>query len=189
MNEFHKLTKIILICIGVNIFLNISLIVLLTMPRIFISDSSMGDINFSSIFYIVLLVMFLALLTYFLFCRSDLWARKIVGPDSENESLPKVFWVPGIYRMVSVFSGILYLYWLVPTIISSVYSYITYKQHQLGDSPMRMPATFSLDRVVAWIILSALCVYLLYGAPHFVRWQVKTTLDECKQPTEEVIPE
>jgi hypothetical protein len=54
---------------------------------------------------------------------------------------------------------------------------------------MSMPATFSLGRAVAWIILSALCVYLLYGAPHFVRWQVKTTLDECKQPTEEVIPE
>ena len=34
-------------------------------------------------------------------------------------------------------------------------------------------------QTLAWLFSLPIAIYLLWGAPHFVRWQVKKTLEIC----------
>jgi hypothetical protein len=40
---------------------------------------------------------------------------------------------------------------------------------------------FSWERVLGWFVLLAMGIYLICGAPHFVRWQVKKTVEQCRK--------
>jgi hypothetical protein len=37
------------------------------------------------------------------------------------------------------------------------------------------------QRLVGWIIQLPLAIYLICGAPHFVNWQVRKTLEHCQR--------
>ena len=129
----------------------------------------------------VLIIAFTVAVAWVILSQLDRWAEKVVGPTCDEQPGQPVAVLPAAFRMVSVFSGLLCLYWLVPRIISAVQGYIIARQHNFDYASAKVNPT----HILAWAIQAALAIYLLFGAPHFVRWQVKKTLEHCRGPAEE----
>ncbi len=45
--------------------------------------------------------------------------------------------------------------------------------------PFDMSRFATLDRLLYPLFVLAIAAYLICGAPHFVKWQVKKTLQQC----------
>ena len=131
--------------------------------------------NFLQLIVPVFSLVYLVLIILLLLCRVDKWTTRIVKPMEQDGKKQQIFWLPVAFRLVAVFTGIFYLYQIIPTIVSDIIRHISW----LGYS--ETAPRFHLEKVFNWLIILALGIYLLCGAPHFVRWQVKKTLELCSQ--------
>ena len=133
----------------------------------------------------IYLVITLAVV-YILFRCEKFFTAKIV--DFEPNDDTQVFWLAAAFRLVCVISGVLFLYWSVPNLIATVYNYITnMNNNEAGMKRIYIGMSPKTD-IAKYIILLGLSIYLAYGAPGFVRWQVIRTLKQCgkieeQQPT------
>lgn len=178
MNDLRKLTRIILVGLAIYILINAGMILVQVLPLLLLGNYSILSTHiFWTIVSSLLPIVFAGLVIYLLWYKADFFVEKIVG----REETPKgqVLCLPFTFRLISVFTGILLLSRVVPSIMSSV-RYLTAKQSSFGAPRYYQ----SWVGITGSIILLALSIYLLCGAPHFVRWQVKKTLEQCKQPSE-----
>jgi len=141
-------------------------------------ESSVHPANIMALLSPVFTMIYAALIIYLLIYKADFFAGKIVGSQQRQQT--QIWWLPFAFRLTAVFAGILYLYWVVPTMISTIHSYIMAVHYDFED----ISSYLSWNRILSWVILLAIGVYLLCGAPHFVRWQVKKTLEQCKKSDE-----
>jgi hypothetical protein len=176
MNDLRKLTRIILIGLGVYILLRYTLNLFLIIPYFLLEDSRFGTFGIVQILSYVFAIIYVGTIIYLIFYKADFFAERIIKPQEQEQCL--VWYVPFAFRLVSVFAGILFLYWVVPSIISTVSGYMA---SAAGDNFVKASGYFSWDRVLGWIVLLAMGIYLLCGAPHFVRWQVKKTVEQCRK--------
>jgi hypothetical protein len=129
---------------------------------------------------ISLWLIFSGLIMYLLIYKSNFWSEKIVSSGQENEPKIEVFWVPVAFRMVSIFSGILFVFFIVSRMISRIGPYIAYYFSSHGERDIN----FNFYQFLTWIIFLAFGIYFIFGAPHFVRWQVKKTMEQFKGGSE-----
>ncbi|HUT31688.1 MAG TPA: hypothetical protein VMX13_18010 [Sedimentisphaerales bacterium] len=174
MNDLRKLTRIILAALALYMLINASFSLFLLLPFLLFADSS--SVNALAILQPLFPIGFAVVLLYVLFFRADWWIERIVG--QEEPARAGVWWLPAAFRLACVFSGIFYVYRVIPTIISTAHAYLVTQR----ESPHAILPTITGNQILAWIILLALGLYLLYGAPHFVRWQVRKTLEQCSKP-------
>ena len=119
----------------------------------------------------------MAIIIAFIFIwKSDWVVQKIVKEDAE---VVLTTWSPaGIYRLTAVIMGGFFIYGSVCEMASYVGSMIDY------CISMKMEGiewgVYSM-RLINSVILLALGVYLLIGAPHLVKWQVKKTMEQIKE--------
>ena len=168
MSDLRKLARVILIGLGVYIGIW-AVFLVLAIPQLFLADS----VNAVSVLSTVLGIAIMGLIVYLLLCKSDLFVERIVGPEEPVRK--DVDWLPFAFRLTAVFAGMLYLYWVIPRMISSIRWYI------VSTRPGMMSTRSPWSEIVGWIAQLALGVYLVFGAPHFVRWQVRKTLEQCKK--------
>jgi len=169
MTEAHRLARIILIGLGTYVLVWAVFIAFSVLAHLF----SGGPLEWDTVVFSLLNIAFPGLIVYLLFRRADFFAEKVVGAQ---ETTPRaVDWLPFAFRLTAVFAGVLYLHWTVPTIISSIQTCVSLKD--LENAP-KYP---NWENTIAWVIQLGLCIYLLCGAPHFVRWQVKKTIEQCKK--------
>lgn len=126
-----------------------------------------------------------AALVYAFIYKRDVLAKRIVGSQEQPESGPEIPWLPTALRLICIAGGIYFLsivLWYTTSVISQLARFkaetypvngTTYTRFYTGFAP------FSFRNLLPWIIMLICGVYLLCGAPHFVRWHVKKTLQEC----------
>jgi NADH:ubiquinone oxidoreductase subunit 5 (subunit L)/multisubunit Na+/H+ antiporter MnhA subunit len=178
MDDLKKLTRIILIGLGIYILIEVGRPFLLSLPYFLFYDSSVRPFGFASLISSIFAIAYAILIIYVLFYKANFLTEKIVGTETEPKE--RIWWLPFAFRLTAVFSGILYLYRVIPSIVSMLCACLLVSERQ-GAIP---PTWLTWNYVIRYIILLALGIYLLYGAPHFVRWQVRKTLEQCKWPTE-----
>ena len=182
MNKMISFAKVMFA--GLAVYLTISIVrnLLFTIVYAFqdFSFASVGIIIFS----LLLSGAYLAAIIYFLVLKSDKWSRKLIVGDIEPDSSP----TPEItltmaFRLVSVGAGLYCtssFIWSCSNMLKNLIR--TMKYGQQGDRYIQMFSRgLSVDYIQPLLYL-ALAVYLLCGAPHFVRWQVKKTLKLCNEP-------
>jgi hypothetical protein len=108
--------------------------------------------------------------------RSDGLARMITGPDANQCEKADGRWTIAALRITACFCGLLILYWRiallivnVPAIINgpNILSYMTLE----GQSSLLSAQT--LARILVEVIKGIFAIYLILGAPHYVRRQMR----------------
>lgn len=178
MCDLRKLARIILISLGVYILLYAGYTVIMSIP--FWVFSAFRDYGLWALISIFLLIAFYVLVIYLLFKKADFWAERIVGSGEQRAEPSSINWIPVVFRLAAVFAGICILYWTIPNIILSIHTYISARINDI-----RFVSDFiGIKRWIGWIIELAFGVYLICGAPHFVRWQVKKTMEQVEGSSE-----
>ena len=181
MNKMHTLTKIILSAIA--IFFTIRM--LSQLPIAIYWFYSKPTWETAGTFLLSLLVVGIAIgaLIYLFIYKRDSLAKKIVGSEQLPEPDSQIQWLPVALRLICIAGGIYFL--------NSVLWHASYVIGQLavfraknapGYTTFYTYAPFSARNILPWIIMLICGVYLLCGAPHFIRWQAKKTLQQCKNP-------
>jgi hypothetical protein len=122
--------------------------------------------------------------SWILLFRSDWLARMVTGPDTGLCKKADIRWITGGLRITACFCGLLiiytrigYLFYYVPIFMKSpILSYMTLE----GQSSLLSAKTLTgiLVETIKWIV----AIYLIFGAPHYVRRQVRaiTAKNEVK---------
>jgi len=173
MNDLRKLARIILVGLGIYVLVKYGIGLFAGLPYLFYGESPLRGFAVVQVVSFVLVTVCLSLAIYALVWKADFWSAKIVGADERDG--PDIWWLPFAFRLASVCAGILYLSWAISALVSIIGSYI-----QMMD-PGFVFRPLPWHNVVGWVIQLGLGIYLLCGAPHFVRWQVKKTLEHCKR--------
>jgi hypothetical protein len=174
MNNTKALTKVLLAAMGIFFLIK-------TIPQII--SSAIAVVIHPSLKYLWLVLIGLLitsaaifLLWYFFFHRREWLAEKIVGPGTNYEPGSHAPWFPPALRLSCIFAGLYCLYsaaWHVTQIINLLSWYV---ERGVTSRTVQSP----LSEVVGLSLILAAGIYLLCGAPHFVRWQVKKTFEQCR---------
>jgi Zn-dependent protease with chaperone function len=104
---------------------------------------------------------------------SDWLARLMVGPDVSQFEKVDSRWIITGFRIIVCLCGLLILYWpislLIPAIINSPR---TLFDVALKRQEFPLP-TRTIGIIVTHTIKGLLGIYLIFGAPHYVRWQTR----------------
>ncbi len=186
-NELRVIARIMLIGVGLYVILQTLLTTLsnlAAMPLVASAKTDLPIIIIALVMYIVITLV----VVYFLFRCANQFSDKIVGPEPVDDT--QISGIAVAFRLVCVLAGVMFLYWSVPQLLASVYNYILNMNNKWGESGMKQIYTgmSSKTEIAKYVILFGLGIYLAYGAPHFVRWQVRRTLKQCgiieeQQPT------
>ena len=108
---------------------------------------------------------------------SDGLVRLIAGPDTNECAKVDGHWIIAGLRITTCFCGLLILYhhidllfYYIPALIngSGIFSYMTLER-QLSRISSTKALVIILAEIAEWI----LGIYLIFGAPHYVRWQLR----------------
>lgn len=182
MNKMRTLAKIVFI--GLGVYIITGLLPALFMPLYMLSGQLSFETFIQAIALWLVYLLYLAAVIYFLIYKSEKWAGKIVtasDPQDDDNNNNQIQWLPAIFRLVAVAAGIFFIYRFA-TGISQMLSYFSVMRKANVDNPQKF--SLFLKTFLGWVTTLPIGIYLLYGAPHFVRWQVKKTLQQCKHLNE-----
>jgi hypothetical protein len=132
----------------------------------------------TKIFIITSQLVITLTLSLILLFRPDGLIRIIVGPDADQCEKVSSRWIIAGFGRTACFCGLLILYhriyllsYYIPIIIKgpNVLSYMTL-EGQSSAVPIKQTVGFLVE-----IVKLIFAIYLILGAPHYVRWQVRTT--------------
>lgn len=179
MNNMQAFAKTILAAIG--IFFAIQIIAQMLIPITWpftTSEFSAKSLCFIIVWLAVSGLCLVVVCYIFLYKREEL-AHRIVGKQQPAEPQSQIQWLPAAFRLVCIFAGLYCLFYTFATgsrILHRLYIYLSYQ----GRVPEHLARLVTAEHIITWALTLAAGVYLLCGAPHFVRWQVRKTLKQCK---------
>ena len=139
--------------------------------------------------------VFIAVITFYLIFNNDSLARKMAGPGDQLNPAAKALWLAASLRVAAVFCGLILLSASIPTIRNILLVPIRIgpfiNEIFLFDSfpkPLLFPFS-KWCRIIYNFLKLILAVYLLCGAPHFVRWQFRHSIIRCQPITQKTEPE
>jgi len=173
-NELRVIARIVLIGIGLYVLLQTVLGILTGVLMILTvvpadAKKAITITAFSVDFILALLAV------YFLARVEGHFSAKIVAPEPADDT--QISWIAAAFRLVCVTAGILFLYWTACSSIATLGFYISAKlSHAMASNPTQL-----WSEVIKCVIQIGLGIYLVLGAPSFVRWQVRKTLEQCRE--------
>jgi len=175
MDNIKNIARIILAAIGIYFLIQL-------IPQPFYMIGGLGrPFSWESVWTLFLwFAVFgisILLIWYFFFYLRDWLAEKIVGRAATCEYIGEVAWFPAALRLVCIFAGVYCLYialWNLTQIIRLLQWYV---ERDVLIKTNQSP----LADVFRLLLLVVVGVYLVWGAPHFVRWQVRKTLEQCRK--------
>jgi hypothetical protein len=180
MNKMHTLAKIILSAIG--IFFSIRL--LSQVPAIFWFYSKPSWETAASLLLSLLLIAgLITVLLYLFFYKNESLAKKIVGSEQLPDPASQIQWLPVALRLICISGGIS----LLCTVLwrtTDVINHLAFLKAEENAHTIHSYPLFNYQSLLPWIVMLICGVYLLCGAPHFVRWHVKKILQQCKDKAE-----
>jgi len=175
----HSLAKVMLAGIGIFFAIRITPMTIQTLAFTVMKPSL--ESIMTCVFSLLFFVLCLAVLLYLFLYRGKDLAKKIVGTDDLPEPKSQIQWLPVAFRLLSVTAGLFCLNWTASHIIFNLNRFFIYKgMHKGAGIFIKTPIIATLEQLLGWLIMLTVGIYLLCGAPHFVRWQVKKTLHQCK---------
>ncbi len=184
MNKMLSLAKIMFVGLAIYLCIGIARNILFTIAVILqpFSWQSLGIFIFS----LCLSLAFLTAVIKMLIFKRDKWARKLIAKDiAPDQPLSTELTLFMTFRLVCVGIGLYCLrsfLWSISSLLRNLSMNIKYN---LDPGEVRYFSTVGVDYIQP-VLLLALAVYLLCGAPHFVRWQVKKTLELCNEPGDDI---
>jgi hypothetical protein len=130
----------------------------------------------------------LAAVCYLFLYKREQLAIKIVGADKIPEPDSQVKWLPVAFKLISISAGLYCLHAVLWQITDTFIRYAMFKVRSVPGyktiyTGYAGPA-LNIEKVLVWLIMLTIGIYLVCGAPHFVRWHVRKALEQCKQQTE-----
>ena len=127
------------------------------------------------------MIIFAGIIAWQLIVRGEKWACKIVTQAQDYEDEEKTNWLPTTYYIIAIGLGILFIWWTIPNIFLLLHYIKVDQLSSNGQYRQIYSGHRILPTLISVIVRLIISVYLLCGAPHFVRWQVKKTLEFCKE--------
>jgi hypothetical protein len=188
MNKMHTLAKIMLSAIG--IFFVLRLLSQLPLAIYYFYSKPSWETAAVSLLSLLLTAGLIIVLLYFFFYKNENLAQKIVGSEQLLEPDSQLQWLPVALRLICIAGGFYFLLtvlWQATHTIGQL-AYFKANTHTYTVNGRTYVNSyyppFNYQSVLPWIVLLICGVYLLCGAPHFVRWQVKKILQQCKDRSE-----
>ena len=181
MNKMHSVAKIVIGYWLLMILISFcSMVLTLIFQLIFPSYSFDG--RYSTLIYSVPYLLLTAFLTYIFIRKRDFLAEKMVGTIELPPPDKKIDWLPTAYRLISVTGGMFCLYRSTASLLQTLGRY-SYFKNRIATQNLTIPIPYNIHlmQILGFIVLFIVGIYLVCGAPHFVRWQVKKTLEFCKE--------
>ena len=178
MNKIHSFAKIVLAAIG--IFFAIRIMSQILMPLALATRDPSLKSAAIAVASTLFLGLCLALIWYVFLYKREHLAKRVVGTDELAEPASQIQWLPVAFRLICIAAGLYCLYTVTWNIIYNVNAYFSYeaKMYQFASQFL------NTGRILHWLIMLTVGIYLVSGAPHFVRWQVRKTLEQSKIITE-----
>ncbi|UCF16482.1 MAG: hypothetical protein JSW59_03295 [Phycisphaerales bacterium] len=180
MNKMHSLARIVVVAMGLFFILKlIEFVVMFTTTLIFMcfKDPSRPvweviTVLISSLFSVICT----GVLCYVCLFRHEQLAGRIIGTIEPVERDSQIDWLPVAFRLACVVAGLYLLYTVLWGTLSQIHLYF-YSKSQSFDPIGRLINSESLLRLFVPLPIG---IYLVCGAPHFVRWHVKKTIEQCR---------
>jgi len=169
MTKWQLIAKLALTVLGIFIFVE-------SMHYVWLAGAA-GQLWWPSVYSLGIFLLFSVLVCRMLFW-SDAWGERMIGPGDEDEPAIGTLASVGGFRVVLVLCGLLILAGRIEFLVRTVafivvapkiiVSMIVYKY---VDGVFYMPGRDWIQLIVnlARVILG---IYLVLGAPRFVRWQM-----------------
>jgi len=189
MNKMYSLARIVLIGLGLFIIIRLCSILYTSVVMLLYHNQFVKwDATFIYIIGLLICLTVLGVVIYLLRYKVDVLANKMVGVEDLPEPQTQVYWLPLAFRLVCVAAGLYFLCAFTAELIwvlHGIARQMTLKceQNQLFTGQ----SYISWNRIFSSGIKLTAGIYLVCGAPHFVRWHVKKTLEQCGQGSEESV--
>ncbi len=159
------------------IFFSVKVLVMAITPVGILLGQGRGEPLWPVLVNLTISVVILVVLQYFGVFRPQKVVGLITSPIETQASMPAGQWLPAAYRLVSVFAGFYCIYGVLYRVVRQVGIYFYLER---GMRPIRS-YLLRPEEITTTLILLALGVYLLAGAPQFVRWHLKKTARFCRE--------
>ncbi len=128
---------------------------------------------------LALSILFLLVILRLLF-KSEKLSARMTGPIPDDAAHVDRAWAIAAFRIALVFCGLMMLRHCIKPVATAAI-FIVYVPKLITELVInrgvpdiyQMPLRNWIDFIFA-LLKTAFAAYLLYGAPHFVRWQIKT---------------
>lgn len=173
MSKMQIIAKTALSVLGIYVVVMLCRYLSLVVPLLHVPIRLIG------ILYLAGLIVFIFLIAYSLILKNDRLACKMAGPAEPLCPVTHAIWLAASLRLATVFCGLVLLstsidplvhilLWLWPSNIrQGVINIIEFKRFTPDLSPREWFTN------IYNFIKALLAIYLLCGAPHFTRWQLK----------------
>lgn len=177
MNKIQSFARVI---IGaMTVFFSIEVVVMGIAPIGMLLNQGRAEPFWPILLALLIFFASLAVLLYFGAFRPQRLVNLITRRVELQPETSSVHWLPAAYRLVSVFAGFYCIYGVLYVAVRQLSVYFLFSAGESGTYGGRSYA-LRPEEVVTTLILLALGVYLLAGAPHFVRWHLKRTVQFCQ---------
>jgi len=180
MNKMHTLARIVVFAMG--LYFAVSLIkgaTIFANSVIFMClrgmSRSAGELTIAIVFA-VFPILCTGVICYLCLCRHERIAERIVGTHEPAEPNSQIDWLPVAFRLACVVAGLYCLYTVLWGTLGYIQLYFSSRNQGL-DITSRLP---NLESLLTWFVPLPIGIYLICGAPHFVRWHVRKTLEQCQ---------
>jgi hypothetical protein len=182
MTKMHLIAKLALTALGV--------LVLVESLRYIQLAGAMGPGWAPSLFCLGIFLLLSFMAYRFLFWSDASVERMIDAADEEDAPPVNRIWAVGGFRVVLAFCGLLVLSGAIEFLIRAA-AFVTVAPriivnmivHKYVDEVFNMP-TWSWLRLIVNLAEAALGIYLVLGAPRFVRWQMSKFYAPASQDQE-----
>lgn len=182
MNKMHALARIVFAALVIYIAVTFVPYMITFISMLFYQNIDASVIAWSLI-YLLIVAIFMALLYYFLVRKRDQLAQKVVGTVEPSEPGTDIHWLTAALRLMCIVAGLISVY----RVLIGIGQPLRIIHMILQRSHENFPFAAILNSFLGWLVLLPFGVYMLCGAPHFVRWQVKKTLEVAGQIKENTV--
>ena len=178
MNRVQSFARVIIGAMA--IFFSVKVVVMGIAPVAMLLNGVDGESLWSILVSVLVSLAALALLQYFGILKPQKIVDRVTSNIESQTPTSPISWLPAGYRLVCLFAGLYCIY----SVLSRAVTQVALYSHVLADDSAAESMRSYLLRpedVATTVILLVLGVYLLVGAPHFVRWHLKKTARFCQE--------
>ena len=180
MKDMRTLARVILTGVALLVLLQYAIRFAAFLPY-WLGNRDTVEITPNVISILLVIAMALAAL-YLCIYRPGILLKRIIQPDQNEPEIrcPVAF----AFRLVAVVVGLLCLFWTAPLLVRIISELTANREHEFEGYRQLFTGSrgyLTWGYVGSAAIRLAAGIYLVCGAPHFVRWQVKKTMEQCAQ--------
>jgi len=169
MTRPHLIAKLILAAIGIHFLLHalgsiISVVAVL-------NPSYAAETIFPKIFFVILKLSFAFAVSPILLFRSDWLVQIIAGPNTDQCEKVSSRWIIAGFRITACFCGLLMIYYRMDLLFYYAHAISTVVPENQSSQYFTKILAGIFVEIIGWII----AVYLIFGAPHYAAWQMRST--------------